>query len=93
MVGVGASRTSISSTSKINVLLPGIGHMSLPIDRRMVHEVVDTLAHLCTDGSTASPVVPRLECPARTNVRLDPGVPPVDGHVRASACGQSGDTA
>lgn len=35
-----------------NVLVRGVGHMSLPVDGRVVHEIGTTLAHLGTDGST-----------------------------------------
>lgn len=35
-----------------NVFIRGIGHMSLPVDGRVVHEICTTLAHLGQDGST-----------------------------------------
>ena len=44
-----------------NVLVRGVGHMSLPIDPRVVHEVCTTLAQLNTDGSTMRAGVSRLE--------------------------------
>jgi hypothetical protein len=44
-----------------NVLLPGIGHMSLPINRRVVHEVVQTLTHLHADGSTDTAAVTSID--------------------------------
>ena len=34
-----------------NVFFRGIGHMSLPVDGRVVHEICTTLAHLDHDGS------------------------------------------
>ena len=37
-----------------NVLLRGVGHMSLPIDGRVVHEIATLLAHLDEDGSTVT---------------------------------------
>jgi len=37
-----------------NVCVRGVGHMSMPVDGRVVHEVCTTLAHLDTDGSTLS---------------------------------------
>lgn len=40
-----------------NVLLRGVGHMSLPIDRRVVHEIATLLAHLDEDGGTVTPGV------------------------------------
>ena len=35
-----------------NVFFRGIGHMSLPVDGRVVHEICTTLAHLDTEGHT-----------------------------------------
>jgi triacylglycerol lipase len=35
-----------------NVLFRGIGHMSLPVDRRVVHEITQALAQLDHDGTT-----------------------------------------
>jgi triacylglycerol lipase len=43
-----------------NVLLRGVGHMSLPIDGRVVHEIATLLAHLDEDGSTRTAGVTRL---------------------------------
>lgn len=43
-----------------NVFVRGVGHMSLPIDRRIVHRIVTTLAHLETDGTTATAGVTRI---------------------------------
>jgi pimeloyl-ACP methyl ester carboxylesterase len=37
-----------------NVLLRGVGHMSLPIDGRVVHQIATLLAHLDEDGRTLS---------------------------------------
>lgn len=37
-----------------NVFISGVGHLSLPIDGRVVHEIGATLAHLDADGSTIS---------------------------------------
>ena len=44
-----------------NVLLSGAGHFSLPMDRRVVQEVVQTLAYLHTDGTTATRAVTPIE--------------------------------
>jgi triacylglycerol lipase len=38
-----------------NVYVRGVGHMSLPVDGRVVHEICTTLAHLDVDGSTVAP--------------------------------------
>ena len=40
-----------------NVLIRGVGHMSLPIDRRAVHEITTTLAQLDARGLTVRPGV------------------------------------
>ena len=37
-----------------NVLLHGTGHMSLPFDGRVVHEIATLLAHLDEDGATVT---------------------------------------
>jgi hypothetical protein len=44
-----------------NILVQGVGHMSLPIDRRIVREITATLALLDSDGATLSAGVTRLE--------------------------------
>jgi pimeloyl-ACP methyl ester carboxylesterase len=56
-----------------SVLVRGVGHLSLPIDRRIVHEIATTLAHLDSDGATLTAGVTRLE-PAAT-----PATPPATG--------------
>ena len=43
-----------------NVELRGVGHMSLPIHGRVVHEIATLLAHLDEDGSTLSAGVTTL---------------------------------
>ncbi|CAA9317268.1 MAG: putative secreted lipase [uncultured Frankineae bacterium] len=43
-----------------NVLLRGVGHMSLPIDGRVVHSIATLLAHLDEDGSTRTAGVSSL---------------------------------
>jgi triacylglycerol lipase len=35
-----------------NVFVRGVGHMSLPVDGRVVHEICTALSHLETDGTT-----------------------------------------
>ncbi len=35
-----------------NILIRGVGHMSLPVSGRVVHEICTALAHLDADGST-----------------------------------------
>lgn len=43
-----------------NVFVRGVGHMSLPVDGRVVHEICTTLAHLDAEGHTvkSDPSVP-----------------------------------
>lgn len=43
-----------------NVLVRGVGHMSLPVDGRVVHEISTALAHLGVDGSTLTAGVTTL---------------------------------
>jgi hypothetical protein len=38
-----------------NVQVQGVGHISLPIDGRVVREICTTLAHLDHDGSETTP--------------------------------------
>ncbi|HVW81698.1 MAG TPA: alpha/beta fold hydrolase [Mycobacteriales bacterium] len=44
-----------------NILVRGVGHLSLPIHRQIVHEIVGTLAHLDSGGATVTAGVTRLE--------------------------------
>jgi triacylglycerol lipase len=44
-----------------NVLIRGIGHMSLPVDRRVVHEISTALAQLDHDGSQLSSGVTSID--------------------------------
>ena len=50
-----------------NILLRGVGHMSLPIDGRVVHEIARTMAHLDEDGTTVTAGV--------TNITSESGNP------------------
>jgi triacylglycerol lipase len=50
-----AARIEHPDLSARNLLVSGVGHMSLPINRRAVHEICLTLAHLDADGSTVTP--------------------------------------
>jgi triacylglycerol lipase len=56
-----SARIDHPDLSARNVLLRGVGHMSLPIDGRVVHEIVTLLAHLDEDGSTRTAGVTRLD--------------------------------
>jgi pimeloyl-ACP methyl ester carboxylesterase len=44
-----------------NVLVRGVGHLSLPISGRIVREIVMALAHLGSDGSTLQPGVTPID--------------------------------
>jgi triacylglycerol lipase len=49
-----SARIDHPDLSARNVLLRGVGHMSLPIDGRVVREIAALLAHLDEDGSTVT---------------------------------------
>ncbi|HTW20313.1 MAG TPA: alpha/beta fold hydrolase [Mycobacteriales bacterium] len=51
-----------------NILVRGVGHMSLPIDRRIVREITHTLAHLNSHGATLTAGVTRLGSPGQPQV-------------------------
>jgi triacylglycerol lipase len=48
-----------------NVFIRGVGHLSLPIDGRVVHEIGATLAHLDHEGRTVTAAVTPIDRPAR----------------------------
>lgn len=61
-----------------NVFVPGVGHMSFPVDGRVVHEICTTLAQLDHDGTTLMPGTTSIgsstgrmpaDQPARTRTR------------------------
>jgi len=60
-----AARIEHADLAARNVLLRGVGHMSLPIDGRVVHEIATLLAHLDEDGSTRTAGVTRLAAAER----------------------------
>jgi triacylglycerol lipase len=80
MVPKRAARVDHPDLEARNVLVPGAGHMSLPIDARVTREITSTLAQLDTRGATVRPGVTRLE-PAATRA----GAPPRKGRVRRSS--------
>jgi triacylglycerol lipase len=76
-----AARLDHPDLSARNILVRGVGHMSLPIDRRIVREITATLAHLDSDGGTVTAGVTRLDtsssaapdsAPTRIRARLRP---------------------
>jgi triacylglycerol lipase len=56
-----------------NVFVRGVGHMSLPVDGRVVHEICATLAHLDTDGTTLTAGVTTLTAATRKPRRTRAG--------------------
>ena len=56
-----------------NVLVRGVGHVSLPISARIVREIASTLAHLDIDGSTVAagvtPIASRPPEPATSTAK------------------------
>jgi triacylglycerol lipase len=58
-----SARLDHPDLSARNIMVRGVGHMSLPIDPRIVREITATLAHLDSDGGTVTAGVTRLEPP------------------------------
>jgi pimeloyl-ACP methyl ester carboxylesterase len=56
-----AARLEHPDLTTRNILVRGVGHMSLPIDRRIVREITATLAHLDSEGATVTAGVTRLD--------------------------------
>ena len=69
-----SARIDHPDLSARNVLLRGVGHMSLPIDGRVVREIAALLAHLDEDGSTLTPGVSNI---TEANVASPTGLPGV----------------
>jgi len=67
-----------------NVLIRGIGHMSLPVDRRVVNEISIALAQLDYDGSQLAPGVTSIES---TTGRQDSDGPTASRRGRTEATG------
>jgi pimeloyl-ACP methyl ester carboxylesterase len=63
-----AARIEHPDLSARNVLVPGVGHMSLPIDRRISREIASTLAQLDSEGLTVTAGVTRLAPPRGPSV-------------------------
>ena len=62
-----------------NVLLRGVGHMSLPNSSRVVHEITMLLAHLDEDGSTRHAGVSQLDAPSAAATVAEPATGPAAG--------------
>lgn len=54
MVPKRAARLTHPDLNVRNVLVKGVGHMSLPVHGRVVHEITQLLAHLEADGTTVT---------------------------------------
>ena len=67
-----------------NVLIRGIGHMSLPVDRRVVNEICLALAQLDHDGSQLALGVTSIDS---TTGRQDAGAPTASRRGRSAAAG------
>jgi len=65
----GAARIDHADLSARNVFVPGVGHMSLPIDGRVTREIAATLAQLDSDGSTVTAGVTSLNSTAPAPAR------------------------
>jgi hypothetical protein len=59
-----AARIDHPDLNARNVLVRGVGHMSLPINGTVTREIAATLAHLDTHGGTVAAGLTRLEMPA-----------------------------
>jgi pimeloyl-ACP methyl ester carboxylesterase len=55
-----------------NVFMRGVGHLSLPVDGRVVHEIVSAFAHLDADGSTIAAGVTSLPPTPLPTTRPEP---------------------
>ena len=76
MVPKRSARIDHPDLSARNVLLRGVGHMSLPIDGRVVREIGALLAHLDEDGSTLTPGVSNI---TEAGITSPNGLPQVVG--------------
>ncbi|MCU1595301.1 MAG: hypothetical protein JWO12_2693 [Frankiales bacterium] len=78
-----SARIDHPDLSARNVLLHGVGHMSLPIDGRVVREITTLLAHLDEDGATLTAGVTPISALAVEPVPTVPArpVPPPQGSL------------
>ncbi|MDO8310079.1 MAG: alpha/beta fold hydrolase [Actinomycetota bacterium] len=67
-----------------NVLIRGIGHMSLPVDRRVVNEISQVLAQLDHDGTQLESSVTSIDS---TTGRAAAGAPRASRRGRSAAAG------
>ncbi|GAC1332974.1 MAG: hypothetical protein NVSMB13_21770 [Mycobacteriales bacterium] len=71
MIPTTAARIDHADLAARNIALSGVGHMSLPINGRVVHEIVTTFAHLDADGTTVTAGVTAID----STPAAGPGVP------------------
>jgi hypothetical protein len=69
VVPTGSARIEHPDLVARNVLVAGVGHMSLPIDGRVVHSCGMMLAHLDPDGAEEEPAVVPLQVSDRRRPR------------------------
>jgi pimeloyl-ACP methyl ester carboxylesterase len=84
MVPKAAARIEHPDLDARNLLVRGVGHMSLPIHRRAVHEISMTLAQLGADGVTLTQGVASLGCDRRL---VDGDAAPATSSLRRPAIG------
>ena len=80
-----SARIEHPDLSARNVLLRGVGHMSLPIDGRVVREIAALLAHLGEDGATVTAGVTSIDAAVPTGavpVAAEPEPVPSGGRWR-----------
>jgi len=65
IIPTSSARLEHPDLSARNVFVRGVGHLSLPIDGRVVHEIGATLAHLDHEGRTLTAAVTPIDRVAR----------------------------
>jgi triacylglycerol lipase len=78
----GSARLEHPDLGARNVFIGGVGHLSLPIDGRVVHEIGATLAHLDVDGRTLTASVTPIAAGGSRVARRPPGKAVSGGSVR-----------
>lgn len=75
-----AARIVHNDLNARNVFVRGVGHMSLPVDGRVLHEITTTLAHVNADGTTLAP--------GATSITSSPAKPVASVHDRSHPSSQ-----
>lgn len=76
IVPKGNARIEHRDLNARNVFVPSVGHNSLPVDGRVVHEVCTTMAHVDQDGSTVAEGATSIASAASRQGRQPPGQRP-----------------